>query len=222
MTNTLFQPIEQLISEYEQDSNTIRSNRLVMENYPKVLLLSVASLFEVMIKNSLAAFYAAPSIPMPPKISQINNRLGQYDVLSDKLYAKFVASPRTNTTSATNFYALFSGASFKTDVKNNFDIIRAQMILDKRTLIDSIAPMRGSGDSFDFEYIKQGDRLQILNRSSFSVSEDSFLQIKLRRNKVAHDYISGITDTFTDISGFYCLASLYVESVDKTLKTMTI
>ena len=110
------QPIEQLIAEYEQDSSTIKGERLVIANYPKVLLLSAASLFETIIKDSLTQFCNAPGIALPADIARINRNLRKYDVLSDKLFARFVANPRTNTTNASGFYALFTGTHFKTDL----------------------------------------------------------------------------------------------------------
>lgn len=45
--------IEKLIKEYEEDFNTIRQERIVMRNYPKVLVMSAASFFECQIKKSV-------------------------------------------------------------------------------------------------------------------------------------------------------------------------
>ena len=217
-----YQPIERLISEYEHDSNIIKSDRLIMANYPKDLLLSAASLFEGVIKNSLTNFCASPKITVPTKITRINNRLKTEEVLSDKLFAKFIANPRTSTMDASRFYALFSGTNFKSDAENNFDIIRIQRLADVANFITGLTPMLGKGESFDFEYVKQDDLLNVLNTCTFDSSESSFLGLKLRRNKVAHDYISGLTDTFVDIRNFYYSAQLYVLALVTTLDAITI
>lgn len=46
-----YKDIEELIKEYEEDFNTIRKERIVMRNYPKVLVMSTASFFECQIKK---------------------------------------------------------------------------------------------------------------------------------------------------------------------------
>ena len=51
MRNSHYVELDKLIKEYEEDSRTIRSERMVMKNYPKVLTMSVASSFEYNIKN---------------------------------------------------------------------------------------------------------------------------------------------------------------------------
>ena len=69
-----YSELDKLIKEYEEDSRTIRSERMVMKNYPKVLIMSTASSFEYNIKNRCQDFYDNPKLPIQqnyPKISAI-------------------------------------------------------------------------------------------------------------------------------------------------------
>lgn len=61
MSNSRYAELDKLIKEYEQDSQTIRSERMVMKNYPKVLLMSAASSFEYNIKNRCQDFMIIPN-----------------------------------------------------------------------------------------------------------------------------------------------------------------
>ena len=47
MVYSQYKDIEKLIKEYEEDFNTIRQERIVMRNYPKVLVMSAASFLNV-------------------------------------------------------------------------------------------------------------------------------------------------------------------------------
>ena len=57
MSNNRYAELDKLIKEYEEDSITVRSERLVMKNYPKVLTMSAASSFEHNIKNACQDFF---------------------------------------------------------------------------------------------------------------------------------------------------------------------
>ena len=52
MSNNHYADLDKLIKEYEEDTINLRSERLVMKNYPKVLTMSAASSFEYNIKNA--------------------------------------------------------------------------------------------------------------------------------------------------------------------------
>ena len=56
---------------------------------------------------------------------------------------------------------------------------------------------------------------------SFDDAEKAFLSLKLRRNRVAHDYINGMTDTFVDIQNFYDIAVIYVVSLEAAIEELT-
>ncbi len=53
MDNFQYSDLEKLIKEYQEDSGTIRGERLVMINYPKVFVMSAASSFECQIKKTV-------------------------------------------------------------------------------------------------------------------------------------------------------------------------
>ena len=60
MSNNRYAELDQLIKEYEEDIINLRSERLVMKNYPKVLTMSAASSFEYNIKNACQDFLNNP------------------------------------------------------------------------------------------------------------------------------------------------------------------
>lgn len=68
MRNSHYVELDKLVKEYEEDSRTIRSERMVMKNYPKVLTMSVASSFEYNIKNRCQDFYDNPKLSYCTKL----------------------------------------------------------------------------------------------------------------------------------------------------------
>lgn len=51
-------------------------------------------------------------------------------------------------------------------------------------------------------------------------AEKAYLSIKLRRNRVTHDYINGLSDTFADIRKFYNIAVIYVVSLQTAIQDL--
>lgn len=64
MDNFQYSDLEKLIKEYQEDSGTIRGERLVMINYPKVFVMSAASSFECQIKKRCEDFINNPKLPL--------------------------------------------------------------------------------------------------------------------------------------------------------------
>ena len=60
-----------------------------------------------------------------------------------------------------------------------------------------------------------------LERCTFDDAESSYLNLKLRRNRVAHDYINGLSDTFEDLQKFYNKAIIYVVALELSIISLT-
>ena len=58
-------------------------------------------------------------------------------------------------------------------------------------------------------------------RCSFDNAENAFLSLKLCRNRVAQDYINGITYTFVDIQSSYDIAVIYVVPLEAAIEELT-
>ena len=213
MSSYQYAELDKLIKEYEEDSNTVRAERLVMKNYPKVLTMSAASSFEHNIKIACQDFLDTPKLPIVPNYPKINDitRLPKVD----KIYGKLEAYNENGVEhlSAEKFYDLF-GTSFKSDVQTIFNTKLQEKKTTVTAKVNWLLPLCGTEEKYDFDYAKQSDLKIELDRCSFSDAESAFLNLKLRRNRLAHDYIHGLSDTFEDILKFYNLAVLYALSVE--------
>lgn len=221
MHNSHYVELDKLIKEYEEDSRTIRSERMVMKNYPKVLTMSVASSFEYNIKNRCQDFYDNPKLSIEqnyPKINAITR-----NPIVDQMYNKMEAYNDNGVEhlSADEFYAFFNGSSFKTRVQTIFATERQQRIQHTEEQIDLLTPLLGTGEQYDSDYAKYCDLKDVYERCSFVDAEIAFLSLKLRRNRVAHDYINGLTDTFVDIQKFYDIAVIYVVALEAAIEELT-
>ncbi len=220
MSNSQYIELDKLIKEYEQDSRTIRSERMVMKNYPKVLLMSAVSSFEHNIKNRCQDFYDNPKLPIAqnyPKINAINRR-----PLVDQMYKKIEAyNNGVEHLNADNFYELFNGQAFKLKVQEFFERELQRKTQKIAEQIKFLEPLLGTNDQYDSDYAKCYGLKSAYERCSFDDAENAFLSLKLRRNRVAHDYINGMTDTFVDIQNFYDIAVIFVVSLEAAIKELT-
>ena len=123
---------------------------------------------------------------------------------------------------AEKFYNLFGGQAFKIKVESNFSAERSAFLLNVTTKLSGLSSLVGQGEQYDFDYAKQCDLKDMIERCSFDDAEKSYLSLKLRRNRVAHDYIHGLSDTFEDIQKFYYLAVIYVVALEATIKDLTV
>ena len=219
MSNNRYSELDKLIKEYEEDSITVRSERLVMKNYPKVLTMSAASSFEHNIKNTCQDFLDNPKLPIVPNYPKINSI--RQSPLVDKIYGKLEAYNDNGIEhlAADKFYELF-GTSFKTDVQTIFAIKLQEKKAEVTAKVNSLLPLCGTEDKYDLDYAKQSDLKIELDRCNFDDAERAFLNLKLRRNRVAHDYIHGLSDTFEDILKFYNLAVIYAVSIEEAIKNL--
>ena len=220
MSNSQYTELDKLIKEYEEDSRTIRSERMVMKNYPKVLLMSAASSFEYNIKKKCQDFYDNPRLPITPnypKIAAIKR------LVVDEMYKKMVAYNLNGVEhlNADEFYDFFNGHVFESRVQAIFENELQQKIQNVKERINFLEPFLGQDDYYDSDYAKCCDLKNTYEKCSFKEAEKAFLSLKLRRNRVAHDYINGLTDTFIDIQKFYDIAVIYVVSVETAIEELT-
>jgi len=75
--------------------------------------------------------------------------------------------------------------------------------------------------SYDEIRFDKEEHLTNISSLTFNESELAFLELKLRRNQLAHNYLNGMTDTFEEINKFYIKAIIYVESLEELLKNIT-
>lgn len=227
MSNSPYFYLDRLIEEFEEDSRTINSEKLIMINYPKVFVMTVASSFEREIKKRCRDFINSPILPistytdLDSLINYCNNR--NYSVI-DKMYAKFYTyNQNTNSISfdASKFYELFGGVTFRNDVEVIFTNEIGNKVLKYQQMVDQLYLLVDSGEQYERDYVRYDDILARLKVCTFSMAETAFLNIKYRRNKVAHDYINGLSDTFNDLSNFYFDAVIYVISIEKAIINIT-
>lgn len=223
MGNSQYDELDKLIKEYEEDFRTIKSDRLIMKNYPKVLTMSAASLFEYQIKNRCQEFLDSPILPLNsyPNISVLKSKKPKTDQMFTKLEG-YDDDDGIEHLCAEKFYNLFGGQAFKIKVESNFSAERSAFLLNVTTKLSGLSSLVGQGEQYDFDYAKQCDLKDMIERCSFDDAEKSYLSLKLRRNRVAHDYIHGLSDTFEDIQKFYYLAVIYVVALEATIKDLTV
>lgn len=225
MNDSHYQELERLISEYEEDTKLIKSDRLIIKNYPKVFTMSIVSSFEYYLKDYLNEFivFSAGSISTTyPYIDNlIRNNTGKPIV--DKMYAKFESYEKEGIEflDATKFYDLFNGDVFKNEVKDNFFTEQRAQIERANIMIDRLSTLIGTDDRYDNDYAKYTDIKERLDLCNFDKAQNAFLSLKLRRNRVAHNYLNGLTDSFEDIRNFYYDAVLFVVALEKALQKLT-
>lgn len=225
MSSSHYQELDKLIREYEEDSKLIRSDKLIIINYPKVFTMSVASSFEYYLKERINDFVASPKLPIATNYPQINALMQRQPnkPMADKMYAKLIGAEDNGVEvlDASKFYTLFGGAPFVTDLTSRFAVEKARRKTDAESITQSLLPLLGTNDKIDEEYAKQSEISDRLDMCTFDVAERAFLSLKLRRNKVAHNYLHGLSDSFGDIRAFYYDAISYVVALEETIKDLT-
>lgn len=224
MNDFHYQELERLISEYEEDTKLIKSDRLIIKNYPKVFTMSVVSSFEYYLKDYLNEFIAFPSNSISTTYPFIDALLRKNPgkPIVDKMYAKLESYEKEGieVLDATKFYDLFNGDVFKNEVKNNFFIEQQTQIVKVSDMIDRLSALIGTDDRYDNDYAKYTDIKERLDLCTFDKAENAFLSLKLRRNRVAHNYLNGLADSFEDLRNFYYDAVLFVISLETALESL--
>jgi hypothetical protein len=227
MSNSPYHQLDKLIDEYEEDSRTIKTDKLIMINYPKVYVMTIASTFERQIKQRCQDFIDFPLVPLtsyPAINSLIQNCAGQNKPVTDGMFGKFHTIDRNTSTinlDANKFYDLFGGVGFKNNVETIFNSEVAARLAKYQSIVDGLLPLINSGEQYEREYAKNTDIRDRLGNCTFASAEDAFLNLKLRRNKVAHDYINGLSDSFENIRDFYLDAVVYVIALEKAIMGIT-
>lgn len=225
MNNSHYQELDKLISEYEVDIKLINSERLIIKNYPKVFTMSVVSSFEYYIKDYLKEFIVSQGNDISTMYPCIDALLRQNQNRSiiDKMYAKLKGYEKEGieNLNATEFYILFNGNDFRNKVINNFFIERQNRIEKVEDMINKLTLFIGTSSIYDDDYAKYTDIKERLDLCTFDQAEKAFLSLKLRRNRVAHNYLNGLTDSFEDIRNFYYDAVLYVVALESALESLT-
>lgn len=103
----------------------------------------------------------------------------------------------------------------------NFENERKLAIMGYSQLVTDLIPLIGKGNTYDYEYTKNEELYELFNKLNFSQAETSFLKIKEKRNYVAHDFISGISDSFTDLRNLYYEAVIYVIAIKEELSKLS-
>lgn len=223
MRNSHYVELDKLIKEYEEDSRTIRSERMVMKNYPKVLTMSFASHFEYNIKNRCQDFYDNPKLSIVQNYPKINAIKRKRKPIVDQMYNRMKAYNENGFEhlSADDFYELFNGDKFRLMVEAIFDAKLRAQTQEVEEQIKNLTPLLDTNEQFAFEYAKQCDLKNAYVKCSFKDAEKAFLSLKLRRNQVAHNYVNGLSDTFNDIQKFYDIAVIYVVALEEAIEKLT-
>lgn len=222
-----YKELDTLISEYEADSKMIRDDKMIMKNYPKVLVMSMASLFEKELKNTCQNFLDKPTKPLSSNYAKIDSlkHKSSNKPLTDKMFAKLEGYYDKNgkeVLSAQKFYDLFGGNVFRNEVElkfNNVLIHKKQQVSFSLTNLKNLC---GREERFEDEWGRQSDIMDQLKTCSFNKAEEAYLSLKLRRNRVAHDYINGLSDSCKDIEQFYYDAILYIISLEAAIEDKTV
>jgi len=219
------QRLENLISQYDEDSQIIKADRLIMEHYPKVFLLSAASSFEQGIKRQLSRYYSHNLATLSPCLQQIANRQTNKP-FQDKLFAKLKAYSNTSsgleTLDAQDFFNCFSNENLEQVVMRFFQNILAQSKNNLMSTIDSYKRLLSAtpDDSLITLKLKNEEIFDIWKSTTYDSSKESYLALKLRRNKIAHEYFA-VSDTFNDIRKFYYQSFFFVLALEQGILSLS-
>lgn len=223
MNGSQYSELDKLIKEYEEDFRTIRSDRLIMKNFPKVLVMSAASTFEYHIKNRCQDFLDNPQKTIEENYPAIVEMRKKKKPLVDQIFAKLEGydDDGIENLDAGKFYDLFGGQVFKIEVMTKYSAELNSRISIATEKINGLSSLLGQDEKYDFDYAKQCDLKDELERCTFDDAESSYLGLKLRRNRVAHNYIEGLSDTFEDLQKFYNKAVIYVIALEESIAGLT-
>lgn len=220
----LFPEIEHIIRGYDKESEVLSIDSVSIENYPKVFTLCSASVFEKRIKDKLRIFLNNPqsvlSLSYPGVVNMINRH---HDNAVDKIFAKLKAynANGIDCLDASGFYDLFGGVVFKNAIATEYDRLREEQKNSANAKAIKLFELISMGYmEYENSYAILIDMVERLDLCTFDRAEEAYLSIKLRRNKVAHNYITELLDSFNDLRAFYYGAALYIASVDTILSGM--
>ncbi len=215
--------IKNIIDEYQLIECAISTNREIFTYYPKLFVMAIVSLFEKEIKEKCNNIITNPLNPLStlPRLRNLVNSRPK-DILM-KIYGKFIANETAGiiNLSASDFYDLYGGISFENCTRSYFNLLKCTEISDYQVVVKNLYNLIGVDKKYDDAYSENDDIYNRLQNNDFTNAETAFLKLKLRRNKVAHDFLCGISDTFEDIRNLYYDAVLYVVALKKDLSDLS-
>ena len=222
----IFPEIDRIIRGYDKENKVLKIDSVSIENYPKVFTLCAASVFEKRIKDKLKLFLSNPVSPINTSYPSIWSIVSSSsDKAVDKIFAKFEAynSNGIDHLDASKFYNLFGGITFKNAVATEYEALRELQKNHAGEQATRVLGLISSGyKDLDDSYAILIDMVDQLNLCTFERAEEAYLNIKLRRNKVAHNFMTELLDSFNDLRIFYYGAALYIASVDKVLSSLIV
>lgn len=222
MSTSQYEELDKLVKEYEMDIEIICSERLIIKNYPKVFIMSAASMFERYIKDACKEFIDNPKLPIDPNYPNILRCSRNRKPVVDQMFAKLEGYDANGIEhlDAENFYEFFGGSPFEARISQLYSDEKNSKLDSINQNLSVFKTLSNVDDKYIFDYVKNCDLKDELEKSSFKDAENAYLSIKLRRNRVSHDYINGLSDTFADIQKFYNIAVIYVISLEKAIKEL--
>lgn len=143
--------------------------------------------------------------------------------MEDKIFAKLEGYENggIQVLNANPFYDLFGGQVFIDSVKQYFEEERLRRIEKEVKLINGIYALLEQSRQYDEDYAKHSDIKERLQQCTFDIAQNAYLTLKFKRNRVAHDYVNGLTDSFEDIRNFYYDAVIFVIGLEKAIIGLT-
>lgn len=225
MSDFDYRELDRIINEYEEDVKLIRADKAIMLNYPKLFTMSVASLFEHQLKILISEFVQYPINSIQTTYPQIHalTRTRRGKPMEDKIFAKLEGYENggIQVLNANPFYDLFGGQVFIDSVKQYFEEERLRRIEKEVKLINGIYALLEQSRQYDEDYAKHSDIKERLQQCTFDIAQNAYLTLKFKRNRVAHDYVNGLTDSFEDIRNFYYDAVIFVIGLEKAIIGLT-
>lgn len=222
MFENYYPSLKKFIDEY-QLIKTLSSNLEIFTYYPQLFVIAVVSLFEKEIKEKCNNVITNPAQSLSA-MPQLRNLVRSHpnDILA-KIYGKLFAQEDAGipNLSANGFYDLFGGAPFKNNVENQFSSIQSIETIAYYNITNNLYNLIGVDDKYDEAYSENDDIYNRLNNNNFTNAETAFLKLKLRRNKTAHDFLSGTSDSFEDIRNMYYDSVLYVVALKNALSNLS-
>jgi len=219
--------IHRVIKGYDEEAVLLRTDSVSIENYPKVFTLCSASVFETRIKKEIDLFLSHPASPITttyPLMNVLLSHNGNKTV--DKAFAKLKGYLDSNTgaevLNATDFYDLFGSLSFRNAVENEYNnyLNFQQSYVATQAHNLEVVWLQSDGKYVEKEYSEMVYIRDTLKMCTFTSAEYDYLNIKLRRNKVAHNYMINTLDSFSDLRKFYYGASIYVYAVVQAIHNL--
>ena len=220
MLEDYFPEIKTQIDEYYEFSNIVRSDKQLFAQYPKILNLSISSLFENQIKRLCADIVDNPKHSVFSDVALQNFVRRSRNKYIDKIYGLIWGYIDTNgqeVLSMQNFYDLFGGIVFEQRVEMYFMRELPNQIHSYEEFLAKVSACVLIDSKYESSYIFADAILQQLKANTFQIARDSFLRLKERRNRIAHDFMCSFNDTYNDIVCLYNKAALFVYALKKAL-----